>query len=133
VTDKRPVPALARPKGPTSSDHLYVDTFGAELAVWQWNEATWNWTKITITPDQAAHVLFHYGAGGMEAGSFTRALIALIARADTSNKARLALGFPGYVAAVILAADTSTGVEQLLLQTARKTTGPTAGQNPAEA
>lgn len=54
-----------------------------------------------ITPEIANHVLAHFGRGGYEAGSFTQQLIALIARADPSNTARLALGFPAYVAAVV--------------------------------
>lgn len=54
----------------------------------------------TIPPDVAAHVLFHYGhEGGYQAGSFTTNLITTIDMADPSNKDRLALGFPVYVAA----------------------------------
>lgn len=55
----------------------------------------------TITPEIANHVLAHFGCGGYEAGSFTRLLIEMIARADPQNTARLALGFPGYGAAVV--------------------------------
>jgi hypothetical protein len=55
----------------------------------------------TIPPDVAAHVLFHFGHdGGYQAGSFTTHLIVAIDSADPSNKARLAAGFPEYVAAV---------------------------------
>jgi hypothetical protein len=49
------------------------------------------------------HVLYHFGEGGREAGSFTTALIRAIACADPSNKARLAAGFPAHVEAVELA------------------------------
>jgi hypothetical protein len=54
-----------------------------------------------ITPEIANHVLFHYGRGGYQAGNFTTQLISTIAAADMQNMARLALGFPGYTAAVI--------------------------------
>lgn len=66
-----------------------------------------------ITPTIAAHVLYHYGAGGYEAGSFTRRLIDLITRADPQNRALLELGFPGYVEAVNLADRTSVGINLL--------------------
>lgn len=66
-----------------------------------------------VTPDIAAHVLAHFDSGGYEAGSFTRRLIDLIDRADPSNRARLALGFPGYVEAVTLASQMPNGVAVL--------------------
>ncbi|GAA4225955.1 hypothetical protein GCM10022254_09230 [Actinomadura meridiana] len=66
-----------------------------------------------ITPEVAAHVLAHFGAGGYHAGSYTRDLIMLIARADPSRRRRLALAEPAYVLAVGLAQDTATGVETL--------------------
>ncbi|MCP3820118.1 hypothetical protein NLX86_19055 [Streptomyces sp. A3M-1-3] len=55
----------------------------------------------TIPAETAAHVLFHFGRGGYQAGSFTQHLIALIARADMVNKAKLAAVYPDYAAAVI--------------------------------
>lgn len=58
-------------------------------------------TAPVITPVVANHVLHHYGRGGYQAGSFTRQLITTIAAADLENRARLALGFPEYTAAVI--------------------------------
>jgi len=67
----------------------------------------------TITPAMAAHVLHHFGGGGVRAGSFTVRLIELITHADPTNRARLALGFPGYVAAVDIAQNTLGGTEHL--------------------
>ena len=65
------------------------------------------------TPLEAAHVLAHYGEGGIAAGGFTMALIAVIVRADPGNRARLALGFPGYVAAVQVADGDLSGIARL--------------------
>ncbi|MDF5758575.1 hypothetical protein [Spongiactinospora sp. TRM90649] len=54
-----------------------------------------------ITPTVAAHVLWCYGEhGGREPGSFTKALIALIAEADQDNRRMLAAPYPAYAAAV---------------------------------
>jgi len=67
-----------------------------------------------ITADAAAHVLFHYGHdGGYQAGSFTTHLITAIDSADVSNKARLTLGFPEYVAAVNLIQNHRDGADRL--------------------
>jgi hypothetical protein len=67
-----------------------------------------------ITPEQAAHVLAHFGCpGGYAAGGFTTDLIAVMCRADPANLAMLCLGFPGYVRAVRLARDTTGGVARL--------------------
>lgn len=68
---------------------------------------------IPITPKMAAHVLHHFGSGGIPAGSFTTGLIALIARADPQNQAKLGLGFPGYVHAVYIAQNRETGITEL--------------------
>lgn len=69
--------------------------------------------ELLITPVIAAHVLAHFGRGGYEAGSFTADLIMLIARADPDNRARLLCPFPGYVSAVNLAQNTTTGIDRL--------------------
>lgn len=53
-----------------------------------------------IPPETANHVLFYFGYGGYQAGSFTQPLIQAIAAADNVNQDKLALGFPDYVAAV---------------------------------
>lgn len=67
-----------------------------------------------VTHPVAHHVLHHFGdTRTMEAGSFTMALIAVIARADPENKGRLAFGFPEYVAAVTLAQGRSDGMDRL--------------------
>jgi hypothetical protein len=68
----------------------------------------------TLPADVAAHVLFHYGRdGGYQAGGFTELIISAIDRADPSNKAKLELGFPEYVAAVNAIRYSHTGVEYL--------------------
>lgn len=75
------------------------------------------------TPEQAAHVLFAYNAGGYRAGSFTEALIDVMSRADPENLGRLALSFPGYATAVHLAKNDLDGIAKLR-ETAGKLAGP---------
>lgn len=53
--------------------------------------------KIEVTPHIAAHVLWYFGAGGVEPGSFIRQLLELIARADPINTQILRNGYPEYV------------------------------------
>jgi hypothetical protein len=67
----------------------------------------------TITPAIAAHVLHHFDGGGIRAGSFTVRLVELITHADPTNRARLALGFGGYVTAVSLAQHDFDGMTEL--------------------
>ena len=66
-----------------------------------------------VTPDVAAHVLWHYRQLGYPPGSFTSALIRAIAGADPGNRLRLARAFPEYVRAVSLAADHLDGIDRL--------------------
>lgn len=66
-----------------------------------------------VTPEMARHVLWHFGEGGHRAGSFTTALIELIARADPANRHRMGLGFPEYAAAVAVAQNDGGGIAQL--------------------
>lgn len=75
------------------------------------------------TPEEAAHVLAAYDAGGFRAGSFTMSLIDTIQRADPTNRARLALGFPGYVTAVEWAMTDLAGIDRL-----REVAGVLAGR-----
>ncbi|MDR3036165.1 MAG: hypothetical protein LBV78_24245 [Kitasatospora sp.] len=71
-------------------------------------------TTPSIPVDAAAHVLFHYGHdGGYQAGSFFTQLITTMAGADPTNLARLALGFPGYAAAVTLIQNDRNGAAWL--------------------
>lgn len=68
----------------------------------------------TITPEAAAHVLWHYSAtGGMEPGSFTQHLITTIDKADRVNILRAAAVWPGYAHAVHLAKNTEDGIRRL--------------------
>lgn len=69
--------------------------------------------SVVITPEIAAHTLFHFKAGGMEAGSFVKDLIMMIARADPGRRRLLARGFPAYVEAVDLAQNSADGVAVL--------------------
>jgi len=63
-----------------------------------------------VPPHVAAHVLHHFGDEGYPAGSFITDLIALMARADPGNLARLRLAFPDYGSAVWLAQHTDDGM-----------------------
>ena len=71
-----------------------------------------------ISAEVAHHVLWHYGSDdrakvGYQPGAFTTKLMSAIAAADTVNRARLYLGFPGYVAAHSLIEHSPDGVEIL--------------------
>ncbi|GAA5046290.1 hypothetical protein HNP84_010281 [Thermocatellispora tengchongensis] len=63
-----------------------------------------------ITPEIAAHVLFHIGRGGWPGNTFVQKLLATFDAADAPNRLRLAEGFPGYAAAFELAKSTNDGV-----------------------
>lgn len=65
-----------------------------------------------ITPRNAANVLFNVGEGGYPGNGFVVYLLRCIEQADSANLARLALGFPGLVAAWQMA-HTSHGVRDL--------------------
>jgi hypothetical protein len=60
-----------------------------------------NTSAPTIPAETANHVLFHFGRGGYQAGTFTQILIAALCAADMTNKAKLADAYPDYAAAVI--------------------------------
>ena len=66
-----------------------------------------------ITPEVAAHVLWHYRQIGYPPGSFASALIKTIAGADIGNRRLLARGFPDYVRAVEMATETVGGIDTL--------------------
>ena len=67
----------------------------------------------TITPETANHVLWHFGRGGYQPGSFTQKLLELICAADLDNKAKLAQIFPEYVHCVLAMEYDPDGVAQL--------------------
>ncbi|MEV4174040.1 hypothetical protein [Nonomuraea sp. NPDC049709] len=76
--------------------------------------------QVMIPVEVAAHVLGHFGCpGGWLAGSFKRTLILAIAQADFVNRARLAMTFPDYAAAVELAQNADDGVVRLQAIVAR--------------
>jgi hypothetical protein len=66
-----------------------------------------------VTPTEAAHVLNHFGAGGMCPGSFTGALINAFALADRINAARLSMVYPGIGAAMDAARNRADGIDVL--------------------
>lgn len=72
-----------------------------------------NTSTPTIPAETANHVLFHFGHGGYQAGSFTQFLIQAIDHADVINQDKLALGFPDYVAAVVAVQYDPNGVANL--------------------
>lgn len=63
----------------------------------------------------AQHVLSHFGDEGLgvQPGSFITLLMRAAQHADRSNRARLLLGFPEYVAALRLVSDTVEGLQTL--------------------
>jgi hypothetical protein len=70
----------------------------------------------SVTPEQAAHVLWFWslpGREGLEPGSFTRSLLEAIVRADSDNRRRLWLGFPDYVHAMDVGQWYPGGIEAL--------------------
>lgn len=66
-----------------------------------------------ISPEVAAHVLWHYQGTGYRPGNYTRNLIATLASADPNNLRILAHSVPDYAEAVRLAAWTPDGTHQL--------------------
>jgi hypothetical protein len=67
-----------------------------------------------FAPHIAAHVLYQFGDElGYPAGGFTRDLIQLMTRADSTNLARLTNAFPDYGMAVRLAKNTDGGMALL--------------------
>jgi hypothetical protein len=66
-----------------------------------------------ITPEIAAHVLFHLGRGGWPGSTFVQKLLAAFDVADAPNRLQLAEGFPGYAAAFELAKYINDGVAVL--------------------
>ncbi|MEV4472854.1 hypothetical protein [Nonomuraea sp. NPDC049504] len=70
-------------------------------------------TDPHITPETAAHVLFHLGRGGWPGSTFVQKLLQAFDVADALNRARLAAGFPEYAAAFELAKSTDTGIALL--------------------
>jgi hypothetical protein len=67
-----------------------------------------------ITPEIAAHVLFHFGRdGGYPASGFPTALMGLIDKADVVNRALLKRAYRGYVTAMELAKNTEDGIATL--------------------
>lgn len=66
-----------------------------------------------ITPETAAHVLFHLGRGGWPASQFIQHLLRSFETADIVNRARLGVGFPEYLAAFELYRSSDSGVAKL--------------------
>ncbi len=63
----------------------------------------------------ARDVLGYFGnEHGWQAGGFTQALMHAYGKADQSNRARIALGFPALAEAMRLAMDTPGGIAALV-------------------
>lgn len=70
----------------------------------------------TITPEAAAHTLWHFGymtGGAQQPGSFTTNLLKTFASADQDNFDKLAAAFPSYGAAVAAASYDPAGIQHL--------------------
>lgn len=62
----------------------------------------------------ASHVAWYYDhTAGYRPGSFTEKLLSAIGNADRTNRVRLALGFPEYVAAMTLCMDVPGGTDRI--------------------
>jgi len=91
-------PERARQLLNTLAEEGLLNRQGARGYLWTVTE------HAQITPQIAAHVLWHYGTGfGYRPDPFTQALLAAITEADAANRQRMAKAFPGYVAAIGLA------------------------------
>lgn len=70
--------------------------------------------NITIPPETARHVLWHYGhPGGWQPGSFTQRLMAAFDAADIDNAGILAGAYPEMGAAMIAAKHDPDGIDRL--------------------
>lgn len=72
--------------------------------------------QTDITPDDAAHALWHFGllgTGGKQPGQFTKHLILAIASADFQNRAILREAYPSLAAAVLTAQYNDDGINEL--------------------
>jgi hypothetical protein len=69
--------------------------------------------SLNIPPMVAMHVLFHFGQGGVEAGSFFAQLLRLMGAADRTNMAKLWKAFPEYGQAFFVGANEPDGIETL--------------------
>ena len=66
-----------------------------------------------ISVEDARAAVWFFDGDGYRPGSFTLGLVTAISLADMPNRFRLALGFPGLVAAVVLAKDMTYGMTWL--------------------
>ncbi|MFE4867652.1 hypothetical protein [Streptomyces sp. NPDC056682] len=70
--------------------------------------------NITIPPETARHVLWHYGHdGGWQPGSFTQRLMAAFDAADIDNAGILATAYPELGAAMLAAKYDEDGIDRL--------------------
>ncbi len=82
------------------------------------NHARTKEDETVIDPVLANQVLWFFGRqekDGYEPGGFRKKLFSAIASADTENRYKLALGFPGEVAAIVLGKENPNGIEILRL------------------
>lgn len=67
----------------------------------------------TITRETAWHVLWHYGRGGTQPGSFTQRLMEVMDAADVTNFHILADAYPELGAAMAAAKNDPDGIADL--------------------
>jgi hypothetical protein len=66
-----------------------------------------------ISKEAAAHVLWYFGRGGHQPGSFTEALLGAFAKADNQNFMTLEMAYPEYGLAMFTAKEYAHGIKQL--------------------
>ena len=70
-------------------------------------------SNVAISREVAANVLFVFGMGGYEPGSFAHSLLNTIAKADSWNRSLLAEIYPEHVEAYRLASESENGIAEL--------------------
>ena len=72
-----------------------------------------NTNDLPCLDNHCAH--WHLTGQGPEPGSFSKALVLAVQRADIMNRARLATQYPGLVAAYEMAVGSATGLDTLVV------------------
>ena len=69
--------------------------------------------NLKVNQEIAAQVLWHFGRGGHQPGSFVEALLKAFTRADSYNRSLLSGAYPLYGMAFTMAVDEMDGIEKL--------------------
>lgn len=67
-----------------------------------------------MSREDARNALSYFGSMSYSSGGFYQSLMGTINKADLFNRSRLALGFPGLVYAMTIAANDHDGIDRLL-------------------